>query len=47
MRTNHMPSLVEDITKSDNDRGMDSPGGSVELRRHHEGNIMKYAECVK
>ena len=41
---NTTPSRVEDITKSgkDKDHGMKSPSGSVELRRHHAGNVMNY-----
>ena len=39
------PSPVEDTTKSGEDPGMESPSGSVELRRHHAGNgtVMNYA----
>jgi len=37
------PSPVEDITNSGEDPGMESPSGSVELRRHHATTVMNYA----
>ena len=36
------PSAVEDISKLGR-TGMESPSGSVELRRHHARTVMNYA----